>query len=102
MVPPLTQHRQQIESLCRTFRVKRLELIGSAARGTFDPDSSDFDFLVEFEDLGWQGSSKRYFGLLHGLEDLLRWEVDLIERNTVSNPLFLQVVNQHRELLYAA
>ncbi|MFI5180687.1 MAG: nucleotidyltransferase domain-containing protein [Thermoanaerobaculia bacterium] len=28
--------------------MKRLRLFGSSARGSFDPESSDLDFLVEF------------------------------------------------------
>jgi uncharacterized protein len=98
----LEQHRTQIEEFCRQHHVKRLDLIGSAANGTFDPSSSDFDFLVEFEPLGWKGSSQRYFGLLHALEDLLQRKVDLVERAAITNPYFLQVAEQNRELLYAA
>jgi uncharacterized protein len=102
VIPLLQQHRAQIEALCRLHQVKRLDLIGSAANGTFDPDKSDFDFIVEFEPLGWKGSSKRYFGLLHGLEDLLQRKVDLVERPAITNSYFLQVADKDRELLYAA
>jgi uncharacterized protein len=98
----IQQHRSQIAALCRAHAVRRLELIGSAARGTFDPARSDFDFLVDLEDLGWQGLSDRYFGLLFGLEDLLGRKVDLIQRSAVRNPLFLQVAERHRELVYDA
>jgi uncharacterized protein len=102
MIPLIEQHRPQIEELCRKYHVTRLELFGSAARGDFDPETSDFDFFVEFEDLGWQGSSKRYFGVLHGLEDLLGRKIDLVEPVVVKNPYFWQVANQHRERIYAA
>jgi uncharacterized protein len=98
----IEQHRPQIEQLCRKCHVTRLELFGSAARGDFDPATSDLDFFVEFEDLGWQGSSKRYFGVLHGLEDLLGRKVDLVERSAVTNPYFFQVADRYRELIYAA
>ncbi len=41
--------RTQIEALCRRYRVRRLDVFGSAIREDFDPSRSDVDFLVEFE-----------------------------------------------------
>jgi uncharacterized protein len=102
MPPDLVTARPALLALCRRFGVRRLELFGSAARVDFDPTTSDVDFLVEFEDPGWQGSSDRYFGLLFGLEDLLCRKVDLIERSAVRNPHFLPVAEQFRELIYDA
>ncbi|HEY1685047.1 MAG TPA: nucleotidyltransferase domain-containing protein [Tepidisphaeraceae bacterium] len=102
MFQRLKEYHQQIAELCQRYRVKRLELFGSAARHDFDLAQSDIDFLVEFENLGWKGSSAQYFGFLHGLEDLLHRKVDLVERDVVRNPYFLEVADQHRELLYAA
>ncbi|MDQ3480300.1 MAG: nucleotidyltransferase domain-containing protein, partial [Actinomycetota bacterium] len=45
----LEDKRAQIEELCRHFRVRRLDVFGSAIRDDFDPGRSDVDFLVEFE-----------------------------------------------------
>lgn len=37
-------------AICRRFGVRRLDVFGSASRGTdFDPEHSDVDFLVEFD-----------------------------------------------------
>ncbi len=79
----MEKHRTGIAKLCRKHGVLRLELFGSAARGDFDPLSSDVDFLVEFQGHGWRGASRRYFGLLHGLEDMLGTHVDLVERSAI-------------------
>ena len=98
----IEQYRSQIAELCRLHGVKRLELFGSASRGDFKADTSDVDFFVAFTDSGWKDSSTRYFGLLHGLEDLLHRRVDLVERGAVKNRYFLEVADQHRNLLYAA
>ena len=39
--------RADIAALCRRYRVRHLEVFGSAARGDdFDPANSDADFLV--------------------------------------------------------
>ena len=101
VLPLIEQHRSKIEDLCRRFGVERLELFGSGARGDFDPARSDLDFFVSFGERDWKGSAARYFGLLHGLEDLLRRPVDLVELPAVESRLFLAVASQHRELIYA-
>ena len=47
MHPFIHQHQSAIAELCRRYRVQRLEVFGSAARGTdFAEESSDADFLV--------------------------------------------------------
>ncbi len=102
MVSVVIQSQAQIANLCRKYHVLRLELFGSAARGDFDSETSDLDFFVEFENLGWEGSFKRYMGLKLDLEDLLGREIDLVEPTAVRNPYFMPVAGQHRQLIYAA
>jgi predicted nucleotidyltransferase len=43
----ITQHTDEIAALCRMYRVRRLYLFGSATTDQFDPETSDFDFLVD-------------------------------------------------------
>lgn len=102
MIDLIEQHRDRIEALCREYGVRRLEVFGSAASGAFDRDTSDVDLFVEFQDLGWKGSFKRYMGLKLALEDLLGRPVDLVEPQAVTNPYFMEVAGQHRHPLYAA
>src|SRR3954453_2934937 len=102
MRSPLQNHLPAIAALCRQYQVKSLELFGSAANDRFDPNTSDFDFFVQFHDLGWKGSFKRFMGLKLALEELLKRPVDLVERDAVTNPYFLRVADRHRETLYAA
>ena len=45
----LALRRERLIALCKKHRVRRLEVFGSAARSDFDPESSDFDLLVEAE-----------------------------------------------------
>lgn len=103
MIPLIQDNLSQIRSLCREFGVKRLDLFGSAATGTFDPDRSDIDFLIEYEpatDLGpWM---KDYFELKERLETLLGRPVDLVMVGGLRNPYFIRSVNESRRLLYAA
>jgi predicted nucleotidyltransferase len=60
--------------------VTRLEVFGSAARGTdFDPSRSDADFLVTFDPVATYDLAA-FVDLKGALEGLLRRPVDLVER----------------------
>ena len=103
MIRQLHEQFEPIAALCRKYHVRKLELFGSAATTTaFDPEHSDVDFFVEFEDLGWEGSFRRYMGLKLGLEDLLGRSVDLVETAAVTNPYFMRESDKARKLVYAA
>jgi uncharacterized protein len=98
----ITQHSLEIADLCRRYRVRRLELFGSAAADRFDPPSSDVDFLVEFEPLAEGEHADAYFGLRESLEALLSRPVDLVMTRAIRNPYFLEAIEPTRTLLYAA
>jgi hypothetical protein len=67
VIDEIELHREELRALCRRFHVRRLDLFGSAARGGFDLEQNDIDFLVEF-DRGHPDalSLKTYFGFLVG------------------------------------
>src|SRR5438874_7347877 len=92
----------EIAHLCRRYRVRKLELFGSAVSDRFDPETSDLDFLVEFETTSPSEHAHCYFGLLFGLTDLFGRDVDLVETGAIRNPYFLQAIAKERVVLYAA
>ncbi len=92
----------EIVELCRRYRVRKLEIFGSAANGRFVPATSDLDFLVEYEPIPYKLHADCYFGLLFALQDLFAREVDLVETGAISNPYFLRSIAKDRVLLYAA
>jgi uncharacterized protein len=96
------QRQEQLANLCRRFHVRRLELFGSAATPRFDPETSDLDFLIAFEDLGPGQYADNYFGLLEALEELFQRPVDVVVSSAITNPYFLQAIESTRTLLYAA
>ena len=70
-----------IAEACRRHRVVRLDVFGSAARGTnFDPLESDADFVV---DLGEDYGLDEYLGLKADLERMLGRSVDLVTRRSL-------------------
>ena len=87
----VSSKREALAELCRRFRVRRLEVFGSAARGTdFDTQRSDADFLIEFEP-----GVRPTFTLLLDVEDALQQElgrpVDLVERQAIeASPNYLR------------
>jgi uncharacterized protein len=77
--------RDALAALCRRFRVARLEVFGSAARGVdFDPNRSDADFLVTFAPAA-RNDLTAFADLKDALEGLLGRPVDLVERVAVES-----------------
>lgn len=93
--------REQVAVVCRRFGVRRLEVFGSAAADGFDPQRSDVDLLVQFDDTGADPLDE-YFGLKTQLEVVLERPVDLLVAGTVRNPYVLAGINASRQLVYAA
>lgn len=99
----IEQHRDEIADICRRFGVRRLEIFGSAARGTdFNPETSDADFLVEFARDGGMHSLEQYFGLSEALELALGRSVDLVESGAVRNPYLRASIDRAREVVYGS
>jgi predicted nucleotidyltransferase len=71
VIDVLTEHKPV---LAERYGVTRLALFGSVARGDAVAES-DIDVLVAFDG---PATSKRYFGVLFYLEDLLGRSVDLV------------------------
>ncbi|WP_256867941.1 nucleotidyltransferase family protein [Candidatus Entotheonella palauensis] len=98
----LEAKRDELARLCRQYHVRRLELFGSATGAGFNPDTSDFDFLVEFEDLVPEAHADAFFGLMEALQRTFARPVDLVERRAIRNPYFLEAIEPTRLVLYAA
>lgn len=102
VIPDIERNRSELETLCKRFGVGRLEAFGSAVTGRFQSETSDIDFLVEFQPPNGPGYADRYFGLLESLEALFGRPVDLVVASAIRNPYFRQSVDATRTLLYAA
>jgi hypothetical protein len=99
----ILQNREDLAALCRRYGVARLELFGSAARGLdFDPERSDFDFLVEFEQQSGLSPLEQFFGFAEALEQLLGRPVDLVEASAIRNAYLRASINRSRELVYGS
>ncbi len=83
MQADIDEKRDALAALCRRYAVARLEVFGSAARGSgFDPNRSDADFLVTFAPAA-RNDLAAFTDLKDALERLLGRSVDLVEREAV-------------------
>jgi predicted nucleotidyltransferase len=100
MIPLIEQHREALNELCRRFRVERLDLFGSAAKGNFNAQTSDLDFIVSFQNPGERGYATRYLEFDESLEALFGRRVDLLIDQPISNPYFRESVEASRTSVY--
>ena len=101
MISLVSDNLDQIAALCREYRIRKLDLFGSAALGTFNPDTSDVDFVVDLGEYE-PGVARRYFDFADALEALLGRKVDLVTEESIVNPYFRYAVDQAREPIYEA
>jgi uncharacterized protein len=100
MIPLIAQKKVELAAICRQYSVQRLELFGSAAKGSFKPSSSDLDFVVTFADKSLGTYADRYLGLAEALERLFSRKVDLMTERSIRNPYFRATVEASRQIVY--
>ena len=102
MIHELAGYQAALEALCSRYKVRRLELFGSAAVGRDRPGESDLDFLVEFDPLPSGRYADTYFGLLENLQQLFGRPVDLVVASAIRNPYFRDSVERTKTLVYGS
>lgn len=95
----IEQIKLSVKNLCPKFGVKSLDLFGSMARGDYR-QISDMDFIVEFDESGPADYSKRFFGLLHSLEDTFHQNIDLLTNNSIKKKSLRKKIERDRICLY--
>jgi predicted nucleotidyltransferase len=99
----VTEHLAEVRALCEKYSVRKLTIFGSAVKGTFDPEKSDLDFVVEFE---WHPDpserGRRWLELWDELKDLFGRNIDLLVASTIENPFFAEAIRLAHLDLYAA
>ena len=68
----------EVAEICREIGVKRLELVGDAANGDFDPSNGEPEFVVEFLPEAEKPWMAEHTGLAERLSALYGLQVDLI------------------------
>jgi uncharacterized protein len=91
-----------VHALCRRHHVRQLDVFGSAVTERFDPERSDLDLLVVFDDLPPGAYADAYFSLKQDLEALFGRDVDLLTHSALQNPYFRREVEAHRRTVFVA
>ena len=100
MIALIEQRKASIVEACQKFGVQRLEVFGSAARGDFDAQTSDLDFIAQFIPPLHPGVADRFLGLAETLETIFSRPVDLLTDAMLRNPVLREEVNRDRTPIY--
>lgn len=98
----LSNKKDELKQICQLLNVKRLYAFGSVVSGDFG-DDSDIDFLISFvEHLSPEQYTENYFALQYKLRELFNRDIDIVTERTLSNPYFIESLNESKELIYEA
>ncbi|QHL88117.1 nucleotidyltransferase domain-containing protein [Nibribacter ruber] len=93
------QNIANISALCQIHKVDRLFVFGSILSDKFRAES-DIDFLVKFGDVDPYYYFDNYMELKEALEKLLQRPIDLVEEQTVKNPILQKSIDSTKKLIY--
>lgn len=89
----------RIKTLCKNHNVEKLYLFGSATNMELS-DDSDIDLLVRFKEFDLAKYFENYMVLKESLKKIFNREVDLLEEQTLKNPILIKSINKSKELIY--
>jgi len=93
---------QDLKEICISLKVQRLYAFGSVVSDKFNSES-DIDFLISFaKDISIDEYTNNYFTLQYLLRDLFHREIDIVTERTLSNPYFIESIDETKELIYEA
>lgn len=95
----IQKHTAKLQSLCSKYKVDKFYLFGSALTSNFSP-KSDLDFLVKFKPIDLSEYFENYLNFKEDLKGLFGRDIDLVEEQTLKNPILKKSINQSKELIY--
>lgn len=95
----IEQNQSIINQLCSQHNVKTMYAFGSVLTNHFNANS-DVDLLVKFNDFDVTKYFINYTNLKESLENILHKKVDLIEEQTLKNPILIRSINNNKQLIY--
>lgn len=90
---------EDLKMLCTMYNVEKMYLFGSALNSNFNK-KSDIDLLVKFKSIELSKYFDNYMNFKEKLEKLFGREVDLVEEQTLRNPILINSINKSKELIY--
>jgi predicted nucleotidyltransferase len=90
---------EDLKRLCTIYNVEKMYLFGSVLNSNFN-NESDIDLLVKFKSIELSKYFDNYMDFKENLEKLFEREVDLVEEQTLKNPILINSINKSKELIY--
>lgn len=88
-----------LRKLCVKHKVDELYVFGSIVTDLFK-DQSDIDFLVKFGKVDLYDYFDNYMDFKESLEKLFNREIDLVEIQTLKNPILKRSINKNKSKIY--
>jgi uncharacterized protein len=95
----IQKHINEIRQLCIRHNVEELYVFGSVLTERFNP-GSDIDFLVRFSGVNPPDYFDNYSEFKESLEKMLLRDVDLVEIQTLKNPILKRSIEKNKFLVY--
>jgi uncharacterized protein len=95
----LKKNINKIRILCTSHNVKTLFAFGSVCTDKFGK-SSDIDLLISFNPMDYADYADNYFSIADKFEEIFQRPVDLVTDKSLSNPFFIDSVNQTKTKIY--
>lgn len=95
----IDQNKDQLRRLCEMHGVRELYLFGSILTNKFN-EGSDIDLLIQFHQIKLSEYFDNYMDMKEGLEVLFKRRIDLVEVQTIHNPIFLRIIERDKFLIY--
>ena len=89
----------ELARICEKHHVSELYLFGSVLTNQFN-NKSDLDFLVKFGKVDLFEYFDNYSDFKSSLEFLYSRKVDLVEAQTVKNPILKRTIERTKKLIY--
>jgi len=93
------QNINAVSQFCRQHQVENMYVFGSVLTNDFT-SASDIDFLVKFGHVEVEKYFDNYIDLKMSLEHFFNRSVDLLEEQTVKNPVLRRTIDRNKKLIY--
>ena len=95
----IDKHIDHVIGLCKKHEVKELYVFGSILSDDFN-NTSDIDFLVQFGEVPLFEYFDNYMNLKESLELLFKRQIDLVEAQTIKNPILKNAIDKNKTMIY--
>lgn len=95
----IDRNMDDLKRICAWYNVEKMYIFGSILNSNFKKDS-DIDFLVKFKSIEISTHFDNFMDFKENLEKLFGREVDLVEEQTLRNPILINSINKSKQLIY--